>query len=393
MIRITIIFLSVFSLNSYATDLLDLYERSLQHNTEFLQKDFDIKIADENINQTRSTVFPEINFSAQVSETTIERYKSSGAFNPSDYDSDSYSLKISQPLFHLYVLDELRKSKNILDQSLINQNESKTLLVLESIRHYFNLIKYNNQIKVTALKKEYYYSKLLSAEKLYASGLITVQEYDKHINEYKQSQIDVEQSKNQLTEIKNEVYIFSGKELNDINDIKLVNIEHKKYPLDEILRLAMLANNKIKAAEQDVKISRNEIRSQRSRHYPTLDLVAEYDYVDITQGGSQFGATTREDSSISLVFNFPLFNGGYQSSKTNEARLNYQKARLEYKNSKRIIRKDIIDTSNKYNLNKNMYQLSKEQIALSLKKYQNAELGRDREYIQIPSIWKQKYNT
>ena len=54
------------------------------------------------------------------------------------------------------------------------------------------------------------------------------------------------------------------------------------------------------------------------------------------------------------MLNFPIFNGGYQSSKTNEARLNYQKAQLDYKNSKRLIRKDIIDSANKYNLEKDI---------------------------------------
>ena len=35
-----------------------------------------------------------------------------------------------------------------------------------------------------------------------------------------------------------------------------------------------------------MSINRNEIAAQRSRHYPTIDLVVEYDYLDITQGGS-----------------------------------------------------------------------------------------------------------
>ena len=64
-----------------------------------------------------------------------------------------------------------------------------------------------------------------------------------------------------------------------------------------------------------MSINRNEISAQKSRHFPTVDIVAEYDYIDITQGGSQFGATTREDSTISFVLNFPIFSGGYQSSK------------------------------------------------------------------------------
>jgi outer membrane protein TolC len=107
-----------------------------------------------------------------------------------------------------------------------------------------------------------------------------------------------------LFRTKNEVYIFSGKELNDINDIKLVKLNHHSYKIDDLIEAANISNNSIKLAKQNIQISRNDIASQKSKHYPTLDLIAEYDYIDITQGGSQFGATTREDSSISLVLNF-----------------------------------------------------------------------------------------
>ena len=102
------------------------------------------------------------------------------------------------------------------------------------------------------------------------------------------------------------MYIFSGKELNDINDIKLLEFNHHLYEIQDLIQSANINNNSIKLAKQNIQISRNDIASQKSKHYPTLDLIAEYDYIDITQGGSQFGATTREDSSISLVLNFPI---------------------------------------------------------------------------------------
>ena len=97
--------------------------------------------------------------------------------------------------------------------------------------------------------------------------------------------------------------------------------------------------------------------------------------MDISQGGSQLGATTREDSSLSLVLNFPIYNGGYQSSKTRQARLNYQKARLDYTGSKRILKKDLIDTLNAFNTNKELYDLSSDIVETNLKNYKSAQLG------------------
>ena len=66
-----IILFSLLSMNVYATDLIDLYDRARQHNIDILNNQIDVDIANESLRQTKSSVFPEINFSAQASETTI----------------------------------------------------------------------------------------------------------------------------------------------------------------------------------------------------------------------------------------------------------------------------------------------------------------------------------
>ena len=212
------------------------------------------------------------------------------------------------------------------------------------------------------------------SSKLYENGSISVEEYET-LKNIMNLQKMIEYKQNNLSQIKNDVYIFSGKELNDINDIELSTINHKNLVLDDLIHSALTNNNTIRMSKQGMSINRNEIAAQRSRHYPTIDLVVEYDYIDITQGGSQFGATTREDSTISLVLNFPIFNGGYQSSKIKEARLNYQKARLDHTNSRRLIRKEIIDNYNIYNTNEGLYSTSLQILKTYLKKYENAQEG------------------
>jgi outer membrane protein len=375
-----LIFLVFFSvtINVEATDIINLYDRALKHNIDLSQKKMDLDIANEVLKQTQSSMLPEINFSARASETTIERYDSGGAYDPSDYDRDTYNLSIKQPLFHLYVFDEIKKSKGVLKENEIRENDSQKIIILETVRHYFNLIRQKNLLALNRIKKEFNFLRYSASKKLYDSGNITIEEYEKHKNNYDAALIEVNVSEDALSEVKNAVYIFSGKELNDINDIKLLELNHHSYKIHDLIQTANISNNSIKLAKQNIQISRNDIAAQKSKHYPTLDLIAEYDYIDITQGGSQFGATTREDSSISLVFNFPIYNGGYQSSKTKEARLKYKKARLEYTNSKRSLRKDLIDTLNAYNTNKKRYDLSMQLTNSDLRVYESAILGNEK---------------
>ena len=78
----------------------------------------------------------------------------------------------------------------------------------------------------------------------------------------------------------------------------------------------------------DEEIARDEIRSRRTGHYPTLDLVASYDtsdtdISDVTVGGiasanPNFPVDSTNDS-IFLQFSLPIFSGGGTSSRVREA--------------------------------------------------------------------------
>ena len=53
----------------------------------------------------------------------------------------------------------------------------------------------------------------------------------------------------------------------------------------------------------------------------------------------------------------------------------YQKARLDHKHSRRIVKKDIIDNFNNYNANKELYKTSLMRLKTSAKRYKNSQVG------------------
>ena len=195
--KIFLLFL-LTTFNAHGANLIELYDRALQHNIDLSQKSLDLDIANEVLEQTQSSVFPDINFSARASETTIERYKSSGAYNPSNFDRDTYNLSIKQPLFHLYVFDEIKKSKSLLQENKIRQSDSESVVILESIRHYFNLIKQKNLLSLNQLKKELNYVRYQNSKALLESGNITIEDYENYKNDFSKSIIDVDISQDNL---------------------------------------------------------------------------------------------------------------------------------------------------------------------------------------------------
>ena len=112
---------------------------------------------------------------------------------------------------HLYVFDEIKKAKSVLLQSEINKTNADSNLILESVRHYFNLIRSQALVEVGEAENEFHRSMLTSAKKLFQNGSMSVEDYQTIRNDYEMSINDLTISKNQLLEIKNDVYVFSGK--------------------------------------------------------------------------------------------------------------------------------------------------------------------------------------
>jgi outer membrane protein len=101
-------------------------------------------------------------------------------------------------------------------------------------------------------------------------------------------------------------------------------------PADEAswIDLAMAQNLSLVSSRFDEEIARDEISFRRTGHYPTLDLVANYDDSDtdisnVTIDGSLSDnpnfptGNTRE--SISIQFSVPIFSGGRTNSRVREA--------------------------------------------------------------------------
>ena len=95
----------VLSSQSYAADIMDVYDRSLKFNTDLKIISNEHQISQEIYNQTSSTIFPDISITANTQEINVNKYTGSG--NQKDYETESASLTITQPLLRLYFFDEL----------------------------------------------------------------------------------------------------------------------------------------------------------------------------------------------------------------------------------------------------------------------------------------------
>ena len=110
-----IFFLLLISNNLYAADLVDVYKRAIQYNDDYRIIKNDREISLQQYNQTAASIFPEINLQVGTRETTINKYIGPG--DNTNFNTDSYSLTLQQPIFRLAFFDELAKSDAVIKRS------------------------------------------------------------------------------------------------------------------------------------------------------------------------------------------------------------------------------------------------------------------------------------
>ena len=335
-----------------AADIMDIYNRSLNFNNDLKIITNAQKISQEAYSQTSSNIFPEVSITANTQEINVNKYTGTGT--QKDYSTESASLKITQPLLRLYFFDELNKAESIVKKSKINLEEFKKDLIIKSAELYFNLINAKNSVAAGEVKLDSMLIKYESAKKLFDNGYISDIELNKYKNNYEMTMVEKQILVNEFDMVKQDVYIFTGKEILDIHNLNhTIEIPLLTYDANSLISKALVSLDSIKSALLDVNISRDEMKSNKSKHYPTIDLNATYDYSD-TSSGSRLGKQTRESNTIGLTINIPIYQGGFQKSKVTESRYKYKNAKINLDHLRRTVRKEILDNINNHNLLKSL---------------------------------------
>lgn len=365
--------LLLMSNNVYAADLIDVYKRAIQHNDDYRIIKNEREISLQQYKQTASSIFPEINFQAGTRETNINRYIGPG--DNTDFNSDSYNLTLQQPIFRLAFFDELDKSDAIARKSEKHISLQKKKITLKTTELYFRLISNTNYLREKTERLTLSEKKFSNARELYSNGSITKIEFLKYKSDLESSKIAKEMALNDQENSKGELYIFVGKKISDVHNVNTeIEISNNQYDLSNVLEQATSKYEIVQMANYDLDISQNVFESNKSQHFPTVDLIASYDYSDIT-GGARFGANKRESGSVGLTITFPIYQGGYQSAKVSESRYRLENAQIKYEQTLKILEKEITDKIGKYNIQIALVNNQKDRYELHDLKYIAAKKG------------------
>ena len=325
------------SASAYAKEepvsLFDIYQLAEKGDPIYLSSEANYFAQQQSNPQSWAAVLPQISFSAYRSNVKQD-IKSTTSFVQS-YDSNGYTLRISQALFRQSDFIRISQSNATVLKAQADFDSAKHDLIIRVATNYFNVLAAKDDVNFNRREYKALKRRLLQSEQKFQVGLIAITDVQEALARHDQSTAQVITAKNKFQITLENLRELTGEIHTNIksltSDIPLLSPEPEN--INDWVKLALTNNLNLRAAKQLMQIAKDEIAIQRAGHLPTLDLVAERSYSKV--GGGFFGSRAIDQNSISLEFNLPLYAGGRTSSKTTQARYEYNAARQQYIQSQR----------------------------------------------------------
>ncbi len=323
-----------------ATDLLQVYQEALTQDPS-LQSAKSAQIAgQEALPQGRALLLPVVNLSANTQYNDIDtQFRGGSVFSSArrKYNSNGYSVSLSQPLYRAQNFAQYAQAKFSVEQSNALYAAAQQDLIIRVSQAYFDVLLAKYNITLAQTQKEAIGEQLAQAKRNFEVGTATITDthdaqarYDLTVSQEIAAQNDLELRQNALLQI---IGHQPGELVSVQSDVPLVMPEPNA--MEAWVEKALQNNAEVVIARAALDIANEEVNKARGGHLPTLDLVATYG--DSSVGGGTAGGSDQTSRVVGLQLNLPLFQGGATSSKVTQAVANQEKARQDLEVTQRRI--------------------------------------------------------
>ena len=334
--------LTVAQSGSAQEDLMNVYQRALQNDPVIREAEAIYLATLESKPQARSSLLPQLSLNAGV--TTSESRDPNPATNfqtgqPStivvatetERDSSNISLNLDQTIFNKSQFVTSRQADKRVLRAETDYQLAKQDLLIRVSETYFDVLAADDTLTAERTAREAIGRQLEQAERRFEVGLIA-------ITDVQESQAGYDQAI--ATEISAERFLATAREF--LREIVGEYIEELSSPADEIpllspdpadadewVRVSLQQNLALNSSRIAADIAQDDIDVQRGSRLPILRLSGSYSESDsdtlrrnfFADGSTLANPSTAgpEGYNLSLNFSIPLYTGGFNGSRVQQA--------------------------------------------------------------------------
>ncbi|MCW8934106.1 MAG: TolC family outer membrane protein [Gammaproteobacteria bacterium] len=294
-------------------------ELAITHDQDLQAAEFAYQSSLASRGLSKAALLPQLNLSAFSNHTEQETENSSVFPNgTSSFESDGYSLTLSQTLYNHSVYKKLQQTDMSIAAALATVEAARQDLIIRLATAYFNVLGAQDNLKFATAEKEAISKQLEQSKKRFEVGLIAITDVKESQASYDTSVAQEIDAINILSAQFEALAVILGTYTTTIatmiEDIPLLIPE----PADvtKWTDKALENNLQLKAAQYNYQASQKQVSADQSEHYPYLDLVAQHDYS--SSDGGRF-ASDSTDTAITVQLTIPIYSGGLTSAKHDQS--------------------------------------------------------------------------
>ncbi|MEZ9370673.1 TolC family protein [Shewanella sp. 10N.286.51.B2] len=304
-----------------ASELSLLIDQALRNNYQIISSEFELVSSEYDLQKGTSPFLPTVNIQANStwneSKTTYPN-PDDGSRTDNDYNSNGYSLSLSQVLLDYSIVYDYDLSKLELQINEIKHNKILNDIIIKVVENYFSYLKFKAQHKATKVELKSSQARLEQISRNNELGNVAKTDvYEAYAKK--------EQNAKSLASIEKDIRISLIK-LNSTTQTKLepkfdiqLNQHYQQIPSRSKSKLKKNLAHKnydIIISQYNIKKSETTLDKTKSGFYPTISASANYSVNDSNNNVE----TYNDDISYSLNINVPIMSGGstyyeYQKNK------------------------------------------------------------------------------
>lgn len=322
----------------FAVDLVTVYEQAVQYDSNLAASQAAYQAEQEGAYQARAVLLPNITASANAAHTDQEYENNSS--NDDSFKSSEYGVSLTQPLFRADAWFTYQSSQYNSQRAEADFSKAQQDLILTTATAYFGVLRAEENLATAVSAEAAFKRQWEQAKERFDVGLIAITEVHESRASYDSIKTSRIQSEGDLQIAQETLARLTGVLYDDVNELS------EGFPIapptpnnaDEWVNTAYQQNWSIKSAEFALQSLDEQLKTEKSGHYPTLDLSANYAVSDYN--GPNPLDNTRDDASIALVFQLPLYQGGGTSASIRRSRFLVEQSRQVLETTRRNVKLD-----------------------------------------------------
>ncbi|MDQ8022608.1 MAG: TolC family outer membrane protein [Moraxellaceae bacterium] len=317
-----------------AADLLDVYREAVANDAQYAAARAQLEAGKEKLPQGRAGLLPNIGLAAGTSYNMVDADRPANIER--DYNSNSYQLRLTQPLFRWQNWVAYRQGEIQVGIAEAQFLQAKSDLIVRTSQAYFDVLYAEDVLSAVSTLKVANSEQLGLAKKSFEVGTVTITDVNEAQSRYDLTAAQEIAAQADLEIKRNALRVLTGRDPQVLAKLRegVQLISPQPSDLESWVRAAEQSNPNVQAQNLSAEFAKREVERSRAGHLPTLDLVA-------SNGRSHASGSVNGQESLSrsnvvgLELQLPIYQGGATQSRVRESSALYDKARFDLENVRR----------------------------------------------------------